>query len=62
MTKEKIDPHEEAALNEVAYGTQHALNILLDILIDKGIISEQEFIDKLELEAEEIEQNDKPEQ
>jgi hypothetical protein len=36
------------ALEEVVYGNQHVLNILLDILIGKGIISEQEFKDKLE--------------
>jgi hypothetical protein len=36
------------ALEEVVYGNQHVLNILLDILIEKGLISEQEFKDKLE--------------
>ena len=62
MKNEKIEPHEEEALNEVAYGTQHALNILLDLLIEKGVISEQEFMDKLDFEAEELEQDEKQEQ
>jgi hypothetical protein len=40
--------YEKMALEEVAYGNQHALNVLLDLLIEKGVISEQEFRDKLE--------------
>jgi hypothetical protein len=53
--------HEEAAedlniekdfdrltLEEVVYGNQHVLNILLDLLITKGIVSEQELKDKLD--------------
>ena len=39
---------ERMALEEVAYGNQHALNVLLDLLIAKGIVSEQEFRDKLD--------------
>lgn len=35
-------------LEEVAYGNQHALTVLLDVLIEKGVISEQEFKDKLD--------------
>lgn len=35
-------------LEEVVYGNQHVLNILLDLLIKKGIVSEQELKDKLD--------------
>jgi hypothetical protein len=35
-------------LEEVVYGNQHVLNILLDLLIEKGIVSEQELKDKLD--------------
>jgi len=42
------DKFEEVAVEDVAYGTQHALNVLLDLLIEKGVISEQEFKDKLD--------------
>jgi polyhydroxyalkanoate synthesis regulator phasin len=44
--EEKQD-YDALALEDVAYGTQHALECLLDILITKGVISEQEFKDKL---------------
>ena len=53
--------YEELALEEVAYGNQHALNILLDLLIEKGVISEQEFKDKLDqmiAESHEMDQVD----
>lgn len=35
-------------LEEVVYGNQHVLNILLDLLIEKGVVSEQELKDKLD--------------
>jgi hypothetical protein len=35
-------------LEEVVYGNQHVLNILLDLLISKGVVSEQELKDKLD--------------
>lgn len=47
LDKKDGDTYEGIALEDVAYGTQHALNILLDLLIEKGVISEQEFKDKL---------------
>jgi len=42
------DEFEKVAVEDVAYGTQHALNVLLDLLIEKGVISEQDFKDKLD--------------
>ncbi len=44
---------ESMALEDVVYGNQHLLNVLLDILIEKGIISEQEFKDKIDRMIEE---------
>lgn len=43
----KEKDYRQLALEEVAYGNQHALNVLLDILIEKGVISEQEYKDRL---------------
>lgn len=50
MTDNKIDnmDSQPSDLEEVAYGNQHALTVLLDVLIEKGVISEQEFKDKLD--------------
>jgi hypothetical protein len=39
---------EKLTMEEVVYGNQHVLNILLDLLIEKGIVSEQELKDKLD--------------
>lgn len=39
---------DKLALEDVAYGTQYSLGILIDLLIEKGVISEQEFKDKLD--------------
>ncbi len=39
--------YDQLALEEVVYGNQHTLTILLDLLIEKGVITEQEFKDKL---------------
>ncbi|MFT4311033.1 MAG: hypothetical protein ACMXX7_00215 [Candidatus Woesearchaeota archaeon] len=50
---DKKQDFEKLALEDVAYGTQHAVECLLDILITKGVISEQEFKDKLNEMVEE---------
>ncbi|MCC7574153.1 hypothetical protein KO361_01015 [Candidatus Woesearchaeota archaeon] len=58
MTEEKNpmdEQYEELATEDLVYGNHHALNTLLDILIEKGIISEQEFKDKLDAVIEESE-------
>lgn len=49
------DQFEQMAVEDLVYGNHHALNILLDILIEKGVISEQEFKDKLDSMVEESE-------
>jgi len=48
MNKKTEKNVENLALEEVAYGTQYALDVLLELLIEKGVISEQEFKDKLD--------------
>ncbi len=40
--------YETLALEDVAYSNQHTLTVLLDLLIEKGVITEQEFKDKLD--------------
>lgn len=45
---EDMDPTRFAAVEEVAYGTQTALENLLALLIEKGYISKQELLDKLD--------------
>ena len=47
------DQYEQMAFEDLVYGNHHALNILLDILIEKGVLSEQEFKDKLDAIVEE---------
>ncbi len=39
---------ETLALEDVAYSNQHTLTVLLELLIDKGVITEQEFKDKID--------------
>lgn len=55
---ENQENFEELAVEDVAYGTQHALNVLLDLLIEKGVINEQEFKDKLDAMIEASEDMD----
>lgn len=50
---DKEKDYRQLALEEVAYGNQHGLNVLLDILIEKGVISEQEYKDRLNAMIEE---------
>lgn len=42
------EQYDQMAIEDLVYGNHHALNILLDLLIEKGVISEQEFKDKLD--------------
>ncbi len=55
---EHNDQFEQMAVEDLVYGNHHALNILLDLLIEKGIISEQEFKDKLDAVIDESESLD----
>lgn len=50
------EQYEQMATEDLVYGNHHALNILLDILIEKGVISEQEFKDKLDAVIEDSEE------
>jgi hypothetical protein len=49
------DQFEQMAIEDLVYGNHHALNLLLDLLIEKGVISEQEFKDKLDAVIDESE-------
>ncbi len=54
IDESKPDEHyEQLAIEDLVYGNHHALNILLDLLIEKGVFSEQEFKDKLDAVIEE---------
>lgn len=56
MNEENMnDNYEQLAMEDLVYGNHHALNILLDLLIEKNIISEQEFKDKLDAVIDESE-------
>lgn len=54
----KDEHYEQLAMEDLVYGNHHALNILLDILIEKGVLSEQEFKDKLDAVIDESENVD----
>jgi hypothetical protein len=47
---------DKLTMEEVVYGNQHVLNMLLDLLIEKGVVSEQELKDKLDAMVAESEE------
>lgn len=51
--KNEKDLYEDLAIEHLVYENNYSLNILLDLLIEKGIISEKEFKDKLNSVIEE---------
>jgi hypothetical protein len=52
----KIDPNEIVALEEIAYSNRMEQEAMLRLLMKKGIISREEFLDELKLVAKEMEE------
>ena len=52
----KIDPNEIVALEEIAYSNRMEQEAMLRLLMKKGIISKEEFLDELKLVAKEMEE------
>ena len=52
----KIDPEEIVALEEIAYSNRMEQEAMLRLLMKKGIISREEFLDELKLVAKEMEE------
>ena len=48
MDEQKIDEERIGALEEVAYHTSNAFEALLNVLVEKGVISERELLDKMD--------------
>jgi hypothetical protein len=48
-----LDPTRIDAIEEVSYQNSNALETLLQLLIEKGLITEKEFLDKMNALAEE---------
>jgi len=52
---QKVDPKEIVALEEIAYSNRMEQEAMLRLLIKKGFISKEEFLDELNLVAKEME-------
>lgn len=50
--RQEFDPARFEALEETVYGTAHALETLLQLMIDKGFITETELREKMDELAE----------
>ena len=50
--QQEFDPARFQALEETVYGTAHALETLLQLLIDKGFFTEAELTEKMDALAE----------
>lgn len=48
MDKQEYDPAKIEALEEVTFHTSNAFEALLNLLIEKGVVSEREIIDKMD--------------
>jgi hypothetical protein len=53
---EEMDNTQMEAMQEVVYGTNAALETLIQLLVEKGIVSESEFKAKMESIFEESEE------
>ncbi len=49
---ETIDAEKFKAIEELVYGTNHALETLLQLMIDKGFFTQQELLEKMDALAE----------
>jgi len=54
---QKIDPNELVTLEELAYSNRMEQEAMLRLLMKKGIISKEEFLDELKLVAKEMEEH-----
>lgn len=48
MSNEEFDSAKFAALEEVTYHNSNAFEALLNLLIEKGVVSEREILDKMD--------------
>ncbi len=48
MDEHEIDPARFQAVEEVVYHTSHALEMLMQLMVDKGYFTEEELLKKME--------------
>jgi hypothetical protein len=53
---QKLDPKEIVSLEELAYSNMMEQEAMMRLLMKKGIISKEEFLDELRLVAKEMEE------
>jgi len=54
---QKLDPKETVSLEELAYSNMMEQEAMMRLLMKKGIISKEEFLDELKLVAKEMEEH-----
>jgi len=54
---QKLDPKEIVSLEELAYSNMMEQEAMMRLLMKKGIISKEEFLDELKLVAKEMEEH-----
>ncbi|MBD3209121.1 hypothetical protein GF367_01725 [Candidatus Woesearchaeota archaeon] len=52
MEQKDFDPVRIDTLEEAVYHTSNALEALLNVMVEKGMVTEQELIDKMDVMAE----------
>ncbi|MFH1972769.1 MAG: hypothetical protein ABIJ18_04810 [archaeon] len=58
MKEEKFDVEEDMDVEDVAYEAHHKIDALLDLLVKKGVITEDEFEEQIDKLVEEMEDDD----